>query len=479
MRARLFLAPGGAVLFLLVFLLTTLPGFAAGRPIPIMQPRELFLPTPTATAPPTDTASIVVDVLQNMQTNGFDAQANDGLGGLWLNWRYGTEPLQTNFDDAGNANGSLVPPQQDRLADLRYVQNLWVYKTQHPEDTQFDGELMKYTIIVKAEFSGHPDERGWVFATLIDLYHLSHDSFYTQTAQAEAMYLDTAHFHRSLGAYYKTSHSHPRGYYPVDEALEAGSALLQAGSLFNHKQWSKDGKTILTFAEKHAFLSHSHVFASYMDNVLLKSGKLNPTETFFHGTDQGGQLINGGQVTVGLVGQEILSLLHAYQVTHDETLLDKVQELLAPFRAQPNALGLWDTHHLGYYAALTFPGKSIAHPGTPVLSKKTKQGGQQLLMLDAFQMADTLTAGQYTTMVLAMEKVAVNKALYATGHGYLDQETANWEPLVLQTGDNAGETEDWVTTEAMGIALQALQSLPVPAPNGDFGTPTVLPTVGQ
>jgi hypothetical protein len=76
----------------------------------------------------------------------------------------------------------------------------------------------------------------------------------------------------------------------VDEALEVGSALLQAGSLFHYTQWSKDGKTILTFVEQHAFLSHYHVFASYMDNVLLQNGKLNPTETFFHGTDPGGQI---------------------------------------------------------------------------------------------------------------------------------------------------------------------------------------------
>ena len=475
MPSRWFLAPCGAILFLMVLLSTAMPGFAARNAN--HTPRLLFLPTPTATVPPMDVESIVVDVLQNMQSNGFDAQANGGLGGLWLNWRYGTDPLQTNFDAAGNANGSLVPPQQDRLADLRYVQNLWLYKTQHHDDTQFDDELMNYTAIVKAEFSNHPDERGWVFDTLVNLSHLSHDSFYNQTAQAEAMYLDTAHFHRSLGAYYKTSHSHPHGYYPVDVALETGSALLQAGSLFHHKQWSKDGKTILAFVEKHAYLGHSHVFASYMDNVLLQSGKLNPTETFFRGTDQGGQMINGGQVTVGLAAQEILSLLDAYQVTNDETLLDKAQELLAPLRAQPNALGLWDTHHLGYYAALTFPGKTIAHPGTPVLSKKTKQGGQQVLMLEAFQVANTLTNGTYIGMVMAMEQVATTDAYYAAGHGYLEKETADWKPLVLRTDDNTGEAEDWVTTETMGIALHALQSLPVPT-SDDSSTPTVLPTVG-
>jgi hypothetical protein len=471
MRARLFLAPCGAILFLMVLLSMAMPGFAAGNAK--HTPRLLFLPTSTATVPPMDVESIVVDVLQNMQTNGFDAQANSGQGSLWLNWRYGTDPLQTNFDAAGTE----VPPQQDRLSDLRYVQNLWLYIRQHPDDSQFDSELMKYTQIVKAEFSDQPDERGWVFDTLITLYHLSHDSFYQQAAQAEAQSLDTLHFHRSLGAYYKTSHSHPHGYYPVDEALEAGAALLQAGSLFQHKQWTKDGKTIMAFVEKHAFLSHYHVFASYMDNVLLQSGKLNPTETFFRGTDQGGQTINGGRITVGLAAQEILSLLDAYTVTSDETLLDKAQELLAPFRAQPNTLGLWDSHHLGYYAALTFPGKTIAHPGTPVLSRKTKQGGQQLLMLEAFQVANTMTDGTYTSMVMALQQVATEKAYYATGHGYLDQETADWKPLVLQSGDNAGETEDWVTTEAMGIALEALQSLPVPAFDTS-STPTVLPTVG-
>src|SRR5712692_3965196 len=140
MRSRWFLAPCGAVLFLMVLLSTAMPGFAARNAN--HTPRLLFLPTPTATVPPMDVESIVVDVLQNIQTNGFDAQASGGLGGLWLNWRSGTDPLQKNVDTAGNANGSLVPPQQDRLADLLYVQNLWLYKTQHPDDTQFDSELM-------------------------------------------------------------------------------------------------------------------------------------------------------------------------------------------------------------------------------------------------------------------------------------------------------------------------------------------------
>ena len=52
-----------------------------------------------------------------------------------------------------------------------------------------------------------------------------------------------------------------------------------------------------------------------MDNVLLPNGKLNPTDTFFQGTDQGGQLTNGGQITIELAGQKIITFLDAYSVT--------------------------------------------------------------------------------------------------------------------------------------------------------------------
>jgi hypothetical protein len=250
--------------------------------------------------------------------------------------------------------------------------------------------------------------------------------------------------------------------------------LLQAGTLFNRPQWTKDGKTILSFVEKHAFLSHYHVFASYMDNVLLPNGKLNPTETFFRGTDLGGSLINDGQITVALAGQEILSLLDAYTVISDETLFTKAKELLAPLRAQTNTLGLWDSHQLGYYGGLTFPGKTIAQPGKPVLNKKTKQGGLQLLMFEAFQEAETLSGGEFSSMVAALQQVALKKAFYAAGHGYLDQESADWKPLVVQSGENAAETEDWVTSEAMDIALQALQTGPVSTLD-NVGPPSIFP----
>lgn len=36
--------------------------------------------------------AIVLDMLRNIHANGI----NQAAGGLWINWRYGSKPLQTN-----------------------------------------------------------------------------------------------------------------------------------------------------------------------------------------------------------------------------------------------------------------------------------------------------------------------------------------------------------------------------------------------
>jgi hypothetical protein len=50
---------------------------------------------------------IEIDLLTNIKDNGFDSDAN-GLGGLWVNWRYGTRPLQTNINGTGESDGKNV-----------------------------------------------------------------------------------------------------------------------------------------------------------------------------------------------------------------------------------------------------------------------------------------------------------------------------------------------------------------------------------
>ena len=106
---------------------------------------------------------IEIDLLTNIKDNGFDSDAN-GSGGLWVNWRYGTRPLQTNINGTGEPDGTSVhPPRRDELTDLRYIHNLWSYKQQNPADRSFDGEIARYTPIIKSEFAHAHNERGWLY----------------------------------------------------------------------------------------------------------------------------------------------------------------------------------------------------------------------------------------------------------------------------------------------------------------------------
>src|SRR5207249_310694 len=82
--------------------------------------------TPPTTTPPQATqeaqnksADVVArDMLDNIKKHGYNANpsVNNGLGGLWINWRYNSDPFQTNLNGSGFAdNPGQNPPRHDQL----------------------------------------------------------------------------------------------------------------------------------------------------------------------------------------------------------------------------------------------------------------------------------------------------------------------------------------------------------------------------
>jgi hypothetical protein len=59
-----------------------------------------------------------------------------------------------------------------------------------------------------------------------------------------------------------------------------------------------------------------------------------------------------------------------------------------------------------------------------------------------------------TELQTTLLNVALQKAYYAPGHGVLYEMLPNWTLVA-----SGGVPEDWVTTEAMGIVMEALLSL--------------------
>jgi hypothetical protein len=395
-----------------------------------------------------------LDMLNNMKQNGYnsDASLNNGLGGLYINWRYGTNPLQTDVNGSGETDAtSGATLRHDPLTEARYIHNLWLYKSQHPNDSSFDSEIARYGQIVKQEFAGSHSEDGWLYDLFMDTYALSHDSAYQDIAKGLAEGYEKA-FKPQVGVIYKVNNAAPNGTYRVDLVLESGCALVQAGTQLNNSQWVQDGTTIINFVYDHSYISQYHTFPNQVSDVLLSDGTANPNQTFYSAqTAKNGNVI-GGQVRMGAISQIIVSLLDTYKATRNQDFLNKATDLLDPFSLPANTLGMWDTKDEGYFAALIFSGQSPKDPGTTSITKKSKEAGRQADMLLAFHLADEATGGHYNAMEQQMLNVALNHIYVPAIHGATYIVNADWS---FQKFTN-GSPNDLVTTEAVGALLESL-----------------------
>ncbi len=348
---------------------------------------------------------------------------------------------------------SITPPRHDPLTDIRYIHNLWLYKSQNPSDTRYDSEITKYTAIIKTEWANaHDAQRGWLYdEEFTDLYQLSHDSFYLQQMQN----LATA-YAKSInpisGIYFKTSSAHPGGYYRPSDALETGLALIQAGTQFHNPTWTQLGQNEVNFVYQHAYMPQYHTFPGQMDQVLSPSGQVNAGQTFYIDNYRN-YIVYGNEVQVADLGQIAISLLHTYQITKNRDYLQKAFDLLSPLTASNNLLQLWDPVYLGYFEDVLFKGSTPQNPGTRQVANGKKDGGRMMEMLWAFHLADQY-GGNYQNMENALLTVALNKVYYAPGHGVIYEMRPNWSLVTIK-----GIPEVWVTTEAMGIELESLFSL--------------------
>jgi autotransporter-associated beta strand protein len=398
----------------------------------------------------------IVSMLSNLRDNGFDnnANINNGLGGLWINWRYGTSPLLVNFNGSGFPDTNAIP-RHDDLTDLRYLHNLLWYKSLHFLDTRFDADVQRYTPIVKYEFTNSQNERGWIYdEEFVPMWQLSGDNFFRQQAMGQAAYFANSLYKTNIGAYYKTSSTHTNGYYRVDWEVEIGCALVQAGTTFTNADWVAKGNQMVQYAYDHAYLTNYHLFLQQMDNVFLPDGTINTNQSLYRDGDT-----DGGSLRFGSIGQEALSLLHVYQVTTNPVYLARAIDMLDPLTVQSNLFGLWDTANGGYFEGMDFPGNDFQNPGQPSLANGKKEAGRQITMLEAFHVANSVTTNRYAATEAALLNVALQKAYYAPGHGVLYEVRPDWTLVTINN-----QPEDWVTTEAMGIVLETMFSLSSPRP---------------
>lgn len=139
----------------------------------------------------------------------------------------------------------------------------------------------------------------------------------------------------------------------------------------------------------------------------------------------------GGQVKLGEVGQEVEALAWAGQN-------QKAAQLLT------GANRIRDTAHGGYFFKA-----DVTAGGAVTVDTSKKEGGRQAEMLFAAHLSGD------NTLKNQLFPVVTTKVYQKQLHGVLYEQAPDWSVRRLP----GGGPEDWITTEAMGITVNALLSV--------------------
>ena len=418
------------------------PSFACG-PVRAASP-ALVSPLGGAAASDSATAARIRAILQDMNANAFNPHAPpvsgaSSPGGLFINWRgtwqgnFATAAANTNIQESGLSDRQTgIAPRHDPLTDLTYMVNLCAYQAIDPHTREFALDVTRMEPIVKKEYADLHYYRCWVYFQLRDLGELQpgHGWDAIATRFAAGIY---QHFYDSqAGVIADPRHD---GVYRTDYAAECGAMLIDAGQRKHNAAWIKAGNSSLAHLMHRAQNPQTHLFP-----LQMKLGRNHDA-------------VVQAQLKMGEQAQLLNSFLDAYDLTGNKSYLDAVVSAVNSIYSP--AVGLWDQVYGGFFFSVDADGHH--------LNSHYKES-RQAWMLPLLQHLARIEGGgvwggrEREMLALVLEK------LWQPGiHGYPYRETPNF--ALYQTDNGPGRArvvEDWVTSEAMGIACESLASQLLP-----------------
>ena len=380
----------------------------------------------------TDTAidQLVQNVLENMHQHAWNPHAmsrNIVTGGLYINWKM-NEPSITN--DVRPGSDGNPQHNHDPQVDLLYLTSLAEYHQLHPQDHSFDGDLAHMTTVVLADFPAYSVPKGWIYFYLLDDGLLLHNSDLVNEAHTAATHFFGTWYDANLGLVYDKKHS--PGDYGVDQSIMCGAALIDAGQRWNEPNWVTAGKNTIDHILAVAIDPQYHLF--YNSMVV--------------GSD-GHDSIQNYQAKPSTQGQSVDALITAYTLTHDAHYLDVAGQVLQGLFSS----GLWDKTNGGFYFAIEMNKERLL--------SSYKETRSQTLTLLALHHFDQIRP-QFTQQEQQLIAVITGRFYEATYHGFFYRLTPDYKVYVSRAGVTGIGVENFFTTEAMGNALDALQTTELP-----------------
>ncbi len=354
--------------------------------------------------------AMVKQTLDDINRYGWGSTGKYGTG-IWINW-YRNNPTahQNSTHDGQN--------------DLRAYENMVWYEARHPRDTSFKADIDRLLPIVTKEWARSTSPKGWLYFLFQRLAQYADTAVWTKTMKtwANAVYkgIDPAVgvSHGSLvDSTAKDAPVCPDGY-RVDQNLENGLALIDAGKRFGHEAWIQAGAREVSVVTKQAFVSKYHLFSR-----TVCQGQIWDWES------------KGGEI-----GQETDALLKVGAYTHNATYLDLAKEILDTV-VDP-ATGLRNLKDNGIYF------KIMLNTGRVDRSRKEIR---QLHMLQSFHEANAIFNNRYANFEANL--------LFVAKHSFFPAPVAGWMYEVNNDYSLYKGSENWISMESCGIAMESLQTV--------------------
>jgi hypothetical protein len=412
------------------------------------------------------TAARIRDILQDMNAYAFNPQAPPVSGarrpgGLFINWRgtwqggFATSGANTNIQEDGLSEqhaGSAA--RHDPLTDLTYLVNLYAYQAIYPHNREFARDVTRVEPIVKQEYSNARYYRCWVYFQLRDLGQLQPGQDWDVIAARFAASVYRGFYDSQAGAIADPRH---HGVYRTDYAAECGAMLIDAGQQQHNAAWITAGNSDLARLIQRARNPQTHLFPLQMqlgpaqDTIVQ-----NPQTHLFPLQMQLGpaqDTIVQAQLKMGEEAQLLNSFLDAYDLTGNKSYLDAVVQAVSSLYSP--AFGLWDQLQGGFFFSIDANGHHLnAH----------YKESRQAWMLPLLQHLARIEGGGVWAQREEEMLTVVRDKLWQPGiHGYPYRESPSF--AIYQSHNGPGRTrvvEDWVTSEAMGIACESLDSQLLP-----------------
>lgn len=389
----------------------------SGEPpvIPVEPPIIIMPDESTVVLMPNRADTIAFETLVGISGYGWDPSNQ----GILINW-HRQYPERVNNTSGGDYDLRDEKTRHDSQNDVRALQHYYWWKKLHDNHPYFDLAISRLLPTVKNKYSKTSSVKGWMYYVLLRLWELTDNpadkEFWKKSVMSWGENVmkqidpeEGIYYNKNMGncdCGLKTIYLDKA--YRVDHQVQAGAALVDAGTRFNKPEWVEAGyRQVLTtyeqaFSEEYGFFGRIYLMGNsgYTKDV---DGNINVRHDF---SDYSGKLWDS-QVKIGEVSEEIDALMRAAEVTTDPVIKAKFQEIAAKMLNALRDQGVHDKTYGGFYQNMNVT--TTWYNGQKGTVSGNQKEMRQASLLGTYNIANRYINNQWQDMEKEMYYLLVNE----------------------------------------------------------------------